>query len=1460
MALFRCFLTTCLLCATARAGLLAHWKLDLSPADEVADFPAVWNGTPAYSVAVAAPDSSAAATFSGTWLGAGTGINFERHQSFSATAWIKGGVQDSTIIGDMVQSEEFRGWELHVGTAENGGNANSVTVWLNSDYPAVALQVNASTPVLDNQWHHVAFTYDGSSTAAGVKIYIDGVQAATTTGLNTLGSGIANNTLAGPNIGTRMDGAIHTFTGGIDEVAVFDHKLTGPEMTSVFQAGVESISYPRITATVPQAGQSVNALVTADVTFSFPVGGVDAADLLVNGVPASAVLATDSKNHRFTFPAPPQGDVHFTWAAGHGISGLNGVAAQPVGWSCLFVPVLPAGQLMIAEFLAKNAGGQEDEDHDTPDWIELVNPGTASVNLAGWALTDDAAKPRRWVLPSITLNPGARKLVFASGKNRSLAAGTLHTDFKLADEGGYLALSDPSGTIVHAFEGYPRQEGNVAFGLLAPGKPSDGRAGWRYLNPTPNAAQNSTIYSAAAITAMNFSPAAPLAGNPVTVTIHTSPEAVMTAPPVLIYKVMYGADIAINFADDGLHSDGAAGDLLWGATIPAGATAGQMVRWRASLVSKSIASRWPINTTTTVPLPLYEGTVIGGNTAGQALPVYQVFVSGYVFPVNTSQTGIDTTGGGRGAFYGMGKLYDNVLIRTKGTTSLNLFKRSHRVDFNPGRDFEWSPDFPAQRELNLNSEYNDPSYLRQNQQLWMHRDSGNAGSPHFPVRLLMNGANWQLAFHTYPADSELIESMGLDPRGALYKQVGQLDTNAGGEKKSRKWENNADYTAFKAGIQSGATVAAKSLYTFDNINLPATINYLAVTRLTQEADDVWANMVIYRDSDNTGEWRPVPFDLNLSFGQLFYGFSSPYNTTIQATNDANKSHPLYGSASCLSNTGNIGQWNRLYDAILQNPVTREMLLRRIRSLMDRYLTTAAATSPLETNFDTMAALIGPDANIDRDRWGWPPNSGAYGLGPNISPAQGLSTLKFAFLAPRRTHFYTTHSINNTTRTTGLGNNNKAGIPDAQIAAPSINFGTVEAHPANGNQDQEYITLSNPGTSAVDVSDWTVRGSGGGSFRFNGGTVIPAGGSIHLSPDVASFRARTVSPKKNENRFVVGPYSGHLSPYGETLRLENAAGVLIAQTQVTADPGAPAVHLAVTEILSSSNHADNAINGDWWELANTGTTAVELSGFSWDDNRNLPSQTFFPDLTLAAGECAIILDEDDADEAAVFRTAWNLPASVKILTRNDFGPADLRTLGSGDSVIVYHPNGTQIARADYASHVAGKSRAWFRNGLNVPGSYSQSGKYAAVFSNPAAADLASPGFAAVDPATFTAPYDIWAAANDLWSSAANPQADPDGDGRTNRAEYLFGGSPGLADAAPSQSILPVAGNMDWTITRRSNDPSLVYILESSADLSHWSVITPTQIAEIPHPTLAGYVRTTYRVVRDDNVKFLRARAN
>ena len=46
------------------------------------------------------------------------------------------------------------------------------------------------------------------------------------------------------------------------------------------------------------------------------------------------------------------------------------------------------GGVVISEFLAENNHGLTDEDGDASDWIELYNDGVASVDLAGWRLTD----------------------------------------------------------------------------------------------------------------------------------------------------------------------------------------------------------------------------------------------------------------------------------------------------------------------------------------------------------------------------------------------------------------------------------------------------------------------------------------------------------------------------------------------------------------------------------------------------------------------------------------------------------------------------------------------------------------------------------------------------------------------------------------------------------------------------------------------------------------------------------------------------------------------------------------------------------------------------------------------------------------------------------------------------------------------------------------------------------------
>ncbi|MBM3848104.1 MAG: hypothetical protein FJ405_17680, partial [Verrucomicrobia bacterium] len=82
------------------------------------------------------------------------------------------------------------------------------------------------------------------------------------------------------------------------------------------------------------------------------------------------------------------------------------------------VPKISSQQVVINEVVSSNQRGLLDPSGGTPDWIELFNPGPGVASLADYALTDDPANPRKWILSSGTIPPGGFLLVFADGKDR----------------------------------------------------------------------------------------------------------------------------------------------------------------------------------------------------------------------------------------------------------------------------------------------------------------------------------------------------------------------------------------------------------------------------------------------------------------------------------------------------------------------------------------------------------------------------------------------------------------------------------------------------------------------------------------------------------------------------------------------------------------------------------------------------------------------------------------------------------------------------------------------------------------------------------------------------------------------------------------------------------------------------------------------------------------------------------
>ncbi len=101
------------------------------------------------------------------------------------------------------------------------------------------------------------------------------------------------------------------------------------------------------------------------------------------------------------------------------------------------VEAAQAPGVVVNEFLASNGGSARDPFGDADDYVELYNPTGAPVRLAGYTLTDNAARPDKWALPDTTLAPGAYLVVWADEEG---SEGPAHANFKLSAGGEHIGL------------------------------------------------------------------------------------------------------------------------------------------------------------------------------------------------------------------------------------------------------------------------------------------------------------------------------------------------------------------------------------------------------------------------------------------------------------------------------------------------------------------------------------------------------------------------------------------------------------------------------------------------------------------------------------------------------------------------------------------------------------------------------------------------------------------------------------------------------------------------------------------------------------------------------------------------------------------------------------------------------------------------------------------------------------
>ncbi len=188
-------------------------------------------------------DSSGAATFNGSTCAItvpdSPSLRFAKDQPFSIDAWVKtSSLSGQSIIAKMNNAAPFTGWDFIVASGK-------LQFQLTDTWSTNALSKQGSTDLTLNgaPWHHVAATYDGSATAGGINLYVDGVLDAPSSTVNTL---TGDPRYATPvTIGSRSAGRF--FTGSLAEIAVYSRELSADQIMAHRTAGTTAPPSPETT-------------------------------------------------------------------------------------------------------------------------------------------------------------------------------------------------------------------------------------------------------------------------------------------------------------------------------------------------------------------------------------------------------------------------------------------------------------------------------------------------------------------------------------------------------------------------------------------------------------------------------------------------------------------------------------------------------------------------------------------------------------------------------------------------------------------------------------------------------------------------------------------------------------------------------------------------------------------------------------------------------------------------------------------------------------------------------------------------------------------------------------------------------------------------------------------------------------------------------------------------------------
>ena len=187
-----------------------------------------------------------------------TGL-FERTEPFSVAFWVRPESDEPyrVILGNAGHKNSWwRGYELYLDVE------NRLSARLIHAFPHNYIHVRTESRLPWDQWTHLALTYDASSRASGVGLFIDGRRAELSVEVDRLYKSIwpidghhkpAKTALRVGRSYREFSGENGYFTGGVDDLRVYDRRLTAAEVRTLTDAEGAASSLAEIATRSPEA-------------------------------------------------------------------------------------------------------------------------------------------------------------------------------------------------------------------------------------------------------------------------------------------------------------------------------------------------------------------------------------------------------------------------------------------------------------------------------------------------------------------------------------------------------------------------------------------------------------------------------------------------------------------------------------------------------------------------------------------------------------------------------------------------------------------------------------------------------------------------------------------------------------------------------------------------------------------------------------------------------------------------------------------------------------------------------------------------------------------------------------------------------------------------------------------------------------------------------------------------------